>query len=154
MTQAVAASHGPCATCGQEIHTPRSTLEHGSGGTGYGIDEQGNKHCYACCADRERARMIETGRACLYLVRNRQGQWEITDWAGQLRFQHVMVRTREHGHFVPNYGYTVRQDAWFVGPRGRLWHGVVKGDMQLIRCKRLADTPDNRQDARALERRH
>lgn len=78
-----------CHKCNVEL--PETT---GSGGTGYGCVksepiethpdapalkpgesyERSPAICYQCCADDERARMIETGRAMLYLTQGK-GKW-------------------------------------------------------------------------------
>jgi hypothetical protein len=39
-------------------------------GTGYGRDANGVTFCYDCAAIRERATMVKTGKATLYLVRD------------------------------------------------------------------------------------
>ena len=44
-----------CCDCGQEIKPATGC------GTGYGIDKEGRKVCYACCGKRDRASMQETG---------------------------------------------------------------------------------------------
>lgn len=64
------------------------------GGVGYGTDKDGNRHCYACCAERDKASMIETGKAMLYLVSPAIGRkpWHsasdeenrVTNWPGSL----------------------------------------------------------------------
>lgn len=104
--------------------------EHSPSTTGYGTDRDGKRHCYDCCAAKERAEMIATGRAVLYLLDNR----EITDWPGKLRFKPRYVRKGRH-----NFA-RVRYDAWFAGPDGFVWHGVQYGDMtQIIHCKRTKE---------------
>lgn len=101
--------------------------------TGYGIDsETGGTACYACCADRDRARMLETGRADLYLARAESGAWRVTNWPGSLEFPAFNVRSSRHGG---GFG-SQRTDADFRGPDGHVWHAVNRGDMQLARCKR------------------
>lgn len=99
-------------------------------GTGYGRDAaDGRTYCYACCADRERARMVESGRATLYLSTATR---EITDWPGMLRFRALSIRKGRH-----NIART-RYDVGFVGPDGQPWHGVQYGDnTEIIHCKRV-----------------
>ena len=109
-----------CATCGAECIPEGCT-------TGYGQDRKGRKHCFACCADRERASMVETGRAVLYLSVSGR---EVRDWAGQLRFS-AMIKRGAH-----NIART-RRDAWFTGPDGYVWHGVQYGEWsEIVHCKR------------------
>lgn len=111
-----------CATCSKAlpVHEPGHT-----GGTGYGSSDEeklfrpfqwgaaiashfpvlkpgetitrSKAHCYACCAEREKSRMIESGRATLYLSHDdteqskgdleaselRSGRWAVSP-AGQL----------------------------------------------------------------------
>jgi len=100
--------------------------------TGYGTDSAtGQTACFACCAVNERARMIATGRATLYLAGTGL-QREVTDWPGRLRFHVVNYRKSARGG---GFG-AQREDAWFTGPDGMLWHAVVRGDMELARCRR------------------
>lgn len=121
-----------CATC-RQIKPIKS--ESGCG-TGYGTDSGGRKHCYQCCGEREKARMLKTGRATLYLAReqpNPQGLpvWYVTDWPGTLRFR-AYVQKGAH-----NIART-RYDAWFTGPDGKQWHAVTFGDdTQIAHARRL-----------------
>lgn len=94
--------------------------------TGYGVDRSGRKHCYECCAKRDVADMVSTGRATLYLSNG-----EVSNWPGSLKFR-AHVRKGRH-----NIART-RYDAWFTGPDGKQWHGVQYGDnTQICHCKRL-----------------
>ena len=117
-----------CHACADAIvldcgHLPSP---HGPYTTGYGRDARGKKHCYACCAEMEKARMIETGRATLYLSGNK-----IADWPGTLSFP---CRVKRGAHNIARYRY----DAWFTGPDGKPWHGVQYGDnTQIIHCRRV-----------------
>lgn len=106
------------------------------GGTGYGIDSATNtRKCYACCAQSERASMISTGRATLYLTHEGVGDWRVTDWPGELSFfAYDTRRSRNGGGFGSQ-----RTDAWFVGPDGFIWHAVNRGDNDIARCKRTRE---------------
>lgn len=98
---------------------------------GYGIDADGKRHCYACCAVRDRAQMEEAGKATLYLVEERGKRPEITNWPGSLRFPAGPVRKGRH-----NIAGT-RYDTWFDGPGGT-WHAVQYGEnTQIAHCKRV-----------------
>ena len=100
------------------------------GTAGYGVKGNGHKICYPCCATRDSADMIKTGRACLYLV-NRDGRQYITNWPGSLSIGPVYVRKGKH-----NIAGT-RYDAWFTFDNQK-WHGVNYGEMtQIIHCRRL-----------------
>lgn len=102
--------------------------------TGYGTDpETGETHCFACCALRDRAAMVEDGRATLYLCDGEPGQRStVTNWPGTLRFE---VNARCNGrHNIAR----VRYDVWFRGPDGKPWWGVQYGDnTQICHCRRV-----------------
>lgn len=116
-----------CATCGGAF--VRDVI-----GTGYGIAMDGARHCYQCCADHERARMIETGRAVLYLVDDAPGRAaRVTDWGGRLSFPARVVNRSRHGGGFGSQITTAR----FTGPDGRAWSAVNRGDSQIARCRRL-----------------
>jgi hypothetical protein len=101
--------------------------EHLSITTGYGTDKDGKKHCYECCAVRDKAAMIEDGKATLYLAKN-----EVTNWPGSLRF--AVSYTRKGRHNIAGS----RHDVWFTGPDGKRWHGVQFGEnTQLCHCRRI-----------------
>lgn len=108
--------------------------------TGYGTDESGARHCYACCAEHDRARMIESGRATLYLTRpnastDPEPTWKVSNWPDSLSFPARNVCKGSHRCFA---GFVRRMDADFDGPDGFVWHAIVRGDMDLARCKRTA----------------
>lgn len=110
---------------------------------GYGTDAAGVRSCYQCCADKERASMVETGRATLYLVSRNvpasygsgvSRQHYVTDWPGKLEFRTIGAPNvkRNGGGFGAQ-----RTDAWFVGPDGFIWHAINRGDNGVARCKRI-----------------
>ncbi|MCE5292965.1 MAG: hypothetical protein LLG14_27530 [Nocardiaceae bacterium] len=140
----MARDNGP--DCGHiNIHAmPLRAFPGYCGGTGYGTDrETGTRKCYACCAKEERASMIATGRATLYIVRLKSEDGKdfdiftrhVTDWAGELKFR--CIETRYHAH-AGGFG-SQRTDAWFVGPDGFIWHAVNRGDNDIARCKRTRE---------------
>lgn len=101
---------------------------------GYGRDDTGARYCFACCAERDRRDMIETGRAVLYLIGNAENGWAVTNWPGTLRFLPFRVRLHRHGG---GFG-SQRTDAWFTGPDGASWHAINRGDhSQIARCRRI-----------------
>lgn len=123
--------------CGHEPspHSPYTT--------GYGEDLDGKRYCYACCADRDRASMIETGRATLYLVKtdkvhrigcNSHPVHAITNWPGSLSFPVYHVRKGRHNIAGRRY------DCWFHGPDGFVWHAVQYGEWaQIAHCRRTKE---------------
>lgn len=101
--------------------------------TGYGLDAEGKRYCYSCCADRERKRMVETGKATLYLTIDKGAHYTyaVTDWPGLLSFPARYVRRGTH-----NIART-RLDFEFTGPDGYRWVGVQYGaDTQIAHCRR------------------
>jgi hypothetical protein len=124
-----------------------------SGGTGYGYNKQNEPVCYDCCGENDRAEMIATGKAVLYLTcepaskmrranglpftpetaregSGRKTAGEVTNWPGTLRLK---CHTQAGRHNIAG----TRYDCWFTGPDGYEWHGVTYGeDNQLCRCKR------------------
>ena len=125
-----------CADCGEEkVHVNPN----GFGGTGYAIVCDGGvekKVCYDCCAKRDCADMIESGKGVLYLTVAGPGaaapNWPVvTNWPGTLKFA---VKARRIG----SHNFTGRrEDVWFNGPDGKLWWGWNCGDAQIIRVRRL-----------------
>lgn len=99
---------------------------HGELSLGYGTDVNGRRHCYACCAELDKAQMVRDGRTVLYLTDK-----GVTNWPSSLVFP---VRYRRKGRH--NMART-RYDVWFTGPDGKNWHGVQYGEnTQLCHCRR------------------
>ena len=105
--------------------------------------------CYPCCGRMDEEWMIEHGEhGGLYLVIPQrphvkgvrhfcESTAEVTNWPGSLRFKvRPWLKKGKHACFG---GYTDRVDFWFPGPDGFVWHGIVRGDMQLARCKRTKE---------------
>lgn len=112
-------------------HTP---TPHSPFTTGYGVDAQGKKSCYACCAKHERETMDATGRATMYISKDDSGAWVVTDWPGMLSYPAYGVRTSWHNIA----GKNGRVDFWFRDHAGRKWHGYQIGTYnQVAHCKRL-----------------
>lgn len=113
-----------CDSCSQTIVKPENGFT-----TGYGTDSEGRRHCYACCAERDRQSMRETGRATLYLVKRDDG-WHATNWPGSLDIK-LHAEPRKGYHNMARYRYDVWFDAF-----GRSWHGVQYGDnTQILHCR-------------------
>ena len=116
-----------CMDCGG--HFPVQT----SGPTGYAVDKEGRKICYQCMGKRDKADMLATGKACLYLTMEReQGgtrNAKVSNWPGTLSFW-VGMRIGRHNIAGKRY------DVWFMCG-GQNWHGVTYGDhTQICHCKR------------------
>lgn len=106
--------------------------------TGYGTDRAGKTFCYACCAENDKKAMIEDGRACMYLVSNKDHRsnvvYNVTNWLGSLKFQVYHHRVGKH-----NIAGS-RIDAWFKGPDGFVWHAKQYGTMSdICHCKRTKE---------------
>ena len=97
--------------------------------TGYGIDKDGKRFCYACCADRDRAEMVRTGKAMLYLSGN-----TVSNWPGSLKFVASYVKKSKGWGFGREYPI---ETGYFTGPDGKPWSIHVRGDMQCGRARRL-----------------
>lgn len=126
-----------CDVCNQ--YKPTDT---GHCGTGYATNDAGEFICYQCCADLDRKQMQEGGNSRsipLYLTHEPfQGRklvdGVITNWPGTLRFT---ARVKKGQHNIAGSRY----DAWFNGPDGHVWHGVLYGEnTQIIHCKRTKQT--------------
>jgi hypothetical protein len=148
-----------CHQCGAEIVKPDLC----STGYGCGAPEPVESHpdapalrkgeslerspaiCYACCGANDHARIIETGRATLYLVSRDvpatygtgvSRQHFVVNWPGSQEFRTLYLpRVRKH---AGGFG-AQRTDAWFVGPDGFIWHAVNRGDNQIARCRRTKE---------------
>ena len=116
-----------CTTCGGGP-SPHSDIT-----DGWGYDEDRNPYCYKCCANRDVAGMKENGRATLYYV-ERDGRWFVTNWPGSLSFPVTYRKSGRH-----NIAGT-RDDYWFHGPDGHVWHGYTLGNFtQVAHCKRTKE---------------
>ena len=116
-----------CTQCGE-------TKTHDGGGTGYGVNGRGEKVCYACCGINDRANMIETGKAVLYLTTKPEhstyGSATVSNWPDSLQFS---GRYSVGKHNIARRRY----DVSFVGPDGFWWRGTQYGDnTQICHCRR------------------
>ncbi len=115
-----------CSHCGAECV--------GDGfSTGYGMDENGNKFCFKCCGEMDRAQLLNMemgGRMCLYLVK-RGEEWHCVNWPRTLDFRIWSVRVGRHNFAGRRY------DFWF-GVGGKNFHGTCYGDnTQLAHVRRV-----------------
>jgi hypothetical protein len=114
-----------CFTCGNDIAQPTGKFT-----TGYGVDKDNNKICYACCANQDLEYMRQHGKNTLYLTKNKDGKHEVTNYPGSLRFP--VWHIKESWHNIAGKRY----DAWF-GFEGYYWHAVQYGDnTQIAHCKK------------------
>lgn len=96
---------------------------------GYGRDEQGNRYCYACCAESDKKYMREHGKITLYFDGSK-----VTNWPDSLEFMAKNIRKSWH-----NIG-RVRYDFRFMF-EGEVWSGYQIGEWnQIAHCKRTKRT--------------
>jgi len=101
-------------------------------GVGYGINKDGKKFCYQCCAIQDIEYMATHDRICLYLTTINE-KWVVTNWPNSLQMA-ATVSIKPNGH---NWGIT-RRDAWFTDANNNKWWGVQYGDnTEIIHCKKL-----------------
>lgn len=127
----------------ERMQGPRELLEcghpeseHSDITRGYGRDDQGNRYCYTCCANRDRETMIQEGKYTLYLTKNEQGLWKVSNWPGSLEFKPYYVKEWKASAWG---GYIDAATAYFVGPDGYVWSAINKGDNEIARCRRTRD---------------
>ena len=119
-----------CWVCGLPIDKPKQ----GSITTGYGLDEDGHKVCYACCADSDRDYMKSHERITLYFVKrevNGCKQWFVSNWPGSLEFKAFNVSKGSHNIARTQYSFSFRDDT------GKLWHGRQYGQWnEIAHCRK------------------
>lgn len=121
-----------CAVCGVEIKEGQSAKT-----------SEGQRICYACCAERDKQQMREDGQITLYLTgvaplhSNRHSyvidpKWKIGNWPGSLEFRPMGQSVKVGNHNLAG----VRYDVWFIF-EGWVWHGFSIGNnTELLHCKR------------------
>ena len=116
-----------CDICKKEIEYTSDVT------TGYGVNKDNQKVCYACCADQDKKDMLQNGKITLYLVTNQEtGCYNVTNWANSLSFKVNNCRVGRHNIAGKRY------DVWFTF-NNQNWHGVTYGDnTQICHCKRIA----------------
>lgn len=125
-----------CSICGNIIPPPPED----SVGIGYAFNGSAVT-CYSCCADIDKQKMRDTGKAVLYLdcerwpeVRrlnlvNRGCMGSVGNWPGTLK---IPCFTKCGKHNIAG----IRYDVWFKF-EGYEWWGVCYGEnTQLTHCKR------------------
>lgn len=105
--------------------------------TGYGIDNSNdNIVCYDCCAEEDKRLMIETGKLTLYLTKQNENAYKISNWPGSLVFTTSLFTESDGGNSV----FDSIIHVWFTGPDGSAWigrHQSKNGSHQLVSCRRL-----------------
>lgn len=110
-----------CSTCHTDKPvTPGMTK-------GYGVNRDGSKVCFDCCAVNDRIRMRDEDRTTLYL-----SDGVVTNWPGTLKLTPHRASKGRH-----NIGRT-RVDVWFREDEfGSEWHGVNIGDSDILHCRKV-----------------
>lgn len=96
---------------------------------GHGQDINGKTFCYACCAEQNKDSLRRKEPICLYLTEEPFG-YKVSNWPGTLCLSVLERRTSKRGG---GFG-AQRIDVWFRF-EGQLWHGINRGDNQILRCK-------------------
>lgn len=102
--------------------------------------------CFDCCGRADLAQMRATGRGCMYLTRasddtngprgiGSRATHKVSNWPGTLSVPAGAVRESRGGGFGAR-----RRDTWFCLPGDPfLWHGVNRGDNDILRCRRTKE---------------
>lgn len=103
------------------------------GGTGYANTPFGLA-CYECCAAIDREWLRNNRKETLYLTKDSEDHYKITNWPGTLVIWPHHVKHTSASFFGRRGSRTY---AWFSF-EGQAWLGVNQGDMQILRCRRVA----------------
>ena len=105
-----------CSKCGKTIVSDGIAA-------GYGIDRDGNKICYDCCAEMDKADLdnLAVGEKTVFYLTHQDGKYEIVNWPGSLRIPCSFARVGRH-----NIAGT-RTDVDFSF-NGKKFHGTQYGD--------------------------
>jgi hypothetical protein len=108
--------------------------DHSSFTSGYGVDKDGKKFCYECCANQDKESMRQYGNIDLYLVINKDqshNKYSVTNWPGSLRIPVMYYKNGKHNMAGS------RIDVWFVF-ESQTWHGVNYGEnSEVCHCKKV-----------------
>jgi len=110
--------------CGHEVspHTEHTT--------GYGVDKDGRKLCYDCCARGDREYMAREGKITAYLSDDGK---RITTWSGNP----LMTVSRESIGSAGGFARSAKiTRVWAVDEQGNWWHGRGPGRGMYIRMRR------------------
>jgi len=104
-----------------------------NGGTGY-ADTPFGRACYECCAAIDREWIRNNRKDTLYLTKDAEGHYKISNWPRSFTIFPYRVR-KTSASFFGRHG--IRTYAWFTF-EGKAWLGINQGDMDILRCRRLA----------------
>lgn len=123
-----------CHQCKQEI------AHESDFSTGYGIDKDGNKICFACCGENDKKELESLpigGKTMHYLsmIDNKANtfreKYKLTNWPGTLEIRPYYARTGRHNIAGK------RLDVWFKFD-GKEFHGIQYGhNTQICHIKRI-----------------
>ena len=119
-----------CSKCGQtKIHDSDFT-------TGYGVNDKGEKTCYACCGLEDAKYLADNGKLQGYYVKGEDQKWYFTNWPGTLKLPVYYHKTSWH-NFAGEDG---RTDFW-LKYNGNEYHGVQIGhNSQIATIKKIKTT--------------
>ena len=111
-----------CSKCNKEIENTDTFT------TGYGVDKNDNKVCFACCGVDDKEYMRNNGKIDLYLVK-KDNRYHVVNWPSTLDFPVSYAKKGRHNIAG------LRYDVWFTF-EGKTWHGVNYGvNSEICHCK-------------------
>jgi len=109
------------------LHCGHPVSEHSPITTGYGVDKDGNKFCYACCFKEDLKSMRRLGRCMAYLSEDGK---KITTWPGEIISDKVLILSKGRDSFGGERTY-IR----FMFDN-QVWSGWGMGHGMYLRAKR------------------
>ena len=106
-----------CFQCNKEIIREPNSIS-----TGYGIDKEDHKICFACCGENDRKCLLETGKMYGYFSKDKDGRWYFSNWPGSFKIHAYYTRSSWH-NFAGRNG---RTDFWCIFEGNHYW-GVQIG---------------------------
>lgn len=117
-------THFTCYVC------KAKKFNHNTFMTGYGIDRNGHKVCFDCCAEQDKSEMKKSGKIALYLDHIKQ---VVSNWPGTLKISCTMTTGK---HNLAG----IRRDVWFHF-NGHIWHGTQYGNLsEIVHCTQTKQT--------------
>jgi len=116
-----------CDDCQKWLPIPKHGIS-----LGYGVDSNGKKVCFACCAKRDIAYMQNYDRITLYLTLDSENHYTVSNWPSSLVMR--VTHSRVGKHNMTGQRLTV----YFTAKDGSKWWGWHCGNgNQLVHCRRL-----------------